>query len=143
MQELLPWQHWCFGGRRTAWLANWALVLCRLAGRILRKLCTTTAGRCSTSDRGSKCRRTLKRSASGITREMEYLERPSFTEINRSLVSLSHFMIVTFFWFFISTQQLNTWKMPMDVVFVLKWVKSIILWALYILHLSGNNVVTL
>ena len=40
------------------------------------------------------------------------------------------------FWFFKSPQHLNTLEMQMDLVFVLKWVKSIIKCVLFIFHLS-------
>ena len=39
-----------------------------------------------------------------------------------SRVSLAH-LLLNKFWFFQSTQQTNTLKMPMVLVFVLKWVK--------------------
>ena len=56
------------------------------------------------------------------SREMEYIECSSFIEIYWSLVSLAHFMI---FMIFKYTQHLNTLYMPMGLLFVLKWVKSV------------------
>ena len=64
----------------------------------------------------------------------------SFIEIYWSLVSLAHFITFTLLCFFISTQHLNTLYMMMDLVFVLKWVKSVIGWVLFIFHLSEPDV---
>ena len=58
------------------------------------------------------------------------------------IVSLAHFGH-TKFWFFESSQHLNTLELPMDLVFVLKWVKSILCFALYIFHLSAAYLILL
>ena len=42
-----------------------------------------------------------------------------------SLFSLAHFMTLTVFLFFLSTQHLNALYMLIDLVFVLKWVKRV------------------
>ena len=62
----------------------------------------------------------------GKIREMKYREHASFIEIFWYLVSLAHFMTFTLFRFIKSTQHLNTVWMPIDLVFGLKWVKSVI-----------------
>ena len=56
-----------------------------------------------------------------------------------SLFSLAHFMTLTMFLFFLSTQHLNALYMSIDLVFVLKWVKRVTGWALYVFHLSVGD----
>ena len=59
--------------------------------------------------------------------------------LQKSMVSCqpSPFHDTLNFDFFKSTRNLNTLQMQMDLVFILKWVKSVISCALYIFYLSG------
>ena len=75
----------------------------------------------------------------GKIREIKQIEHASFIEIFWYLVSLAHFMTFTLFRFFKSTQHLNTLQMPIDLVFGLKWGKSVIGCTPYIFHLSWQN----
>ena len=65
---------------------------------------------------------------------MEYIEHASFIEIYWSLVSLSHLMTFTIFWFLKAHNILTLCRCQW---IVLKWVKSVIVCTLYIFHLSG------
>ena len=73
-------------------------------------------------------------------REMEYIECASFVEIYWSLVSLTHFTTPNIL-IFKSTQHLITLEMLMDLVFVLKCVKSVTGRVLYLFHLSVWNII--